>query len=55
MGSNLGINEFYMLMATFTGLSLFGVWGIFLGPLGMVMILEILRQLETYYDENDGK
>lgn len=55
MGSNLGINEFYMLMATFTGLSLFGVWGIFLGPLGMVMILEILRQLEIYYDENDGK
>lgn len=55
MGNNLGINEFYMLMATFTGLSLFGVWGIFLGPLGMVMILEILRQLEAYYDDARGK
>lgn len=51
MGTKLGINEFYMLMATFTGLALFGVWGIFLGPLGMVMILEILKQLEDLYTE----
>ncbi len=51
MGNKLGINEFYMLMATFTGLALFGVWGIFLGPLGMVMILEILKQLEDLYAE----
>ncbi len=49
MGDKLGINEFYMLMATFIGISLFGVWGIFLGPLGMIMILEILRQMEDLY------
>ena len=47
MGEKLGINEFYMLMATFTGLALFGVSGIFLGPAGMVMIIEILKQLEA--------
>ena len=50
MGDKLGINEFYMLMATFIGLALFGVSGIFLGPLGMVMILEILKQLEGLYE-----
>lgn len=47
MGDKLGINEFYMLMATFIGLALFGFSGIFLGPLGMVMILEILKQIEN--------
>lgn len=46
MGDKLGINEFYMLMATFIGIALFGVSGILLGPLGMVMILEILKQME---------
>lgn len=49
MGDKLGINEFYMLMATFIGIALFGVWGIFLGPLGMIMILEVLRQMEDLY------
>jgi len=53
MGDKLGINEFYMLMATFIGISLFGVWGIILGPLGMVMILEILSQVEELYDDPD--
>lgn len=50
MGDRLGINEFYMLMATFIGIALFGIYGIFLGPLGMVMILEILRQMEDLYE-----
>jgi len=52
MGDKLGINEFYMLMATFIGIALFGVWGIFLGPLGMIMILEILKQMEDLYRED---
>lgn len=43
MGDGLGINPFFMLMATFVGLSLFGLWGILLGPLGLVIILEILH------------
>lgn len=51
MGDKLGINEFYMLMATFIGIALFGVWGIFLGPLGMIMILEILNQMEDLYGD----
>ena len=45
MGRGLGINEFYMLMATFVGMSLFGIWGIILGPLGLILIIEILSQL----------
>lgn len=43
MGDKLGINEFYMLMTTFVGLALFGVWGIFLGPLWLIMTMEILK------------
>ncbi len=54
MGDKLGINEFYMLMATFIGITLFGVWGIFLGPLGMIMILEILKQMEDLYLEDNS-
>jgi len=46
MGSKLGINEFYILMATFVGLTLFGLWGIILGPLGLILIIEILNQID---------
>lgn len=45
MGTGLGINEFYMLMATFIGMNLFGIWGIILGPLGLILVLEILYQI----------
>lgn len=48
MGCQLGVNEFYMLMATFVGIKLFGFFGIILGPLGLILILEILRMLSTY-------
>lgn len=45
MGNRLNIHPFYMLMATVIGVQLFGFWGIFTGPLGLVMIREILRQI----------
>lgn len=41
MGNSLGINEFYMLMATFAGINLFGISGIILGPLGVILVMEI--------------
>ena len=49
MGSSMGVNEFYMLAATFIGMNLFGLWGIILGPVGLVLILELLRQLKERY------
>lgn len=45
MGNRLNIHPFYMLMATVIGVQLFGFWGIFTGPLGLVMIREILKQV----------
>ena len=49
MGNSMGVNEFYMLAATFIGMNLFGLWGIILGPVGLVLILELLRQLKERY------
>jgi len=45
MGNSLGINEFYMLMATFAGIGLFGIPGIILGPAGVILVIEILKQI----------
>lgn len=49
MGSRLGINEFYMLAVTFIGMKLFGISGIILGPVGLILILEILTQMKKRY------
>lgn len=46
MGTKLNIHPFYMLMATVIGVQLFGFWGIFTGPLALVMIREILEQIQ---------
>lgn len=46
MGHKLNIHPFYMLMATVIGVQLFGFWGIFTGPLGLVVIREVLEQIE---------
>ena len=43
MGNRFDINPFYMIMATFIGMELFGLLGIILGPLAVVMIREILH------------
>lgn len=50
MGSRLGINEFYMMAVTFIGMKLFGISGIILGPVGLILILEILSQLKKRYN-----
>lgn len=49
MGSRLGINEFYMMAVTFIGMKLFGISGIILGPVGLILILELLSQLKKRY------
>jgi predicted PurR-regulated permease PerM len=48
MGHKLDIHPFYMLMATVIGVQLFGFWGIFTGPLALVIIREILEQMDTW-------
>lgn len=42
LGKGMGLNPFFMIAAIFTGIELFGVTGIFLGPLAIVLIQAIL-------------
>lgn len=42
LGKGLGLSPFFMLAAIFIGIKLFGVTGIFLGPLAVVLIRAIL-------------
>lgn len=42
LGKGMGMNPFFMLAAIFVGVKLFGVTGIFLGPLAIVLIQVIL-------------
>ena len=43
MGNHLGLPSFVMLMAAFIGWKLFGLAGFFLGPIGLLLILEFTR------------
>ena len=42
MGTQLGITGLETLIAIYVGLSLFGVWGMLLGPAGYLVIREIM-------------
>lgn len=42
LGKGMGLNPFFMIAAIFIGIELFGVTGIFLGPLAIVLIQAIL-------------
>lgn len=45
MGSNMGLLPFFMTAALYGGVCLFGVWGILLGPFGVVLIRSIYEQI----------
>ena len=42
LGKGLGLSPFFMLAAIFIGIQIFGVTGIFLGPLAIVLVRAIL-------------
>lgn len=44
MGQRIGVSSLEMLIAMFLGLELFGISGLFLGPLGYILIKEVLRK-----------
>ena len=44
MGRGNGIRPFYMLICIYLGLRLFGIWGVFLGPLGVSLIRGIYAE-----------
>lgn len=45
IGNNLGLLPFFMTAAIYIGVCLFGVWGIFLGPFGVILIRSIYSLL----------
>ncbi len=45
MGKALGITSLEMMIAMYAGLKLFGLWGLFLGPIGWILIKEIDKTL----------
>lgn len=44
MGNNMGLLPFFMTAALYIGVCLFGVWGILLGPFGVILIRAIYEQ-----------
>ena len=38
LGNRIGIPPLYTLMAVYVGVELFGLWGVILGPFGLVII-----------------
>ena len=42
LGNRIGIPPLYTLMAVYVGVELFGVWGVILGPFGLVIIRAVL-------------
>lgn len=61
IGAKVGIYPVAILIAVYAGLKLFGLGGIFLGPIGLVMIQQVYRAYIRYidgtsemaYDENN--
>lgn len=45
MGNNMGLLPFFMTAAIYVGVCLFGVWGIFLGPFGVILVRSIYSML----------
>jgi predicted PurR-regulated permease PerM len=45
MGNNMGLLPFFMMAALYVGVCLFGVWGIFLGPFGVILIRAVYQEI----------
>lgn len=55
IGAKVGIYPVGVLVAVYGGVKLFGIGGIFLGPIAMVMIQQIYRVYLRYVDETSQK
>lgn len=46
MGDQVGLSPLETLMSMYVGLELFGIWGFFLGPVGLLLIEDLVKELE---------
>lgn len=46
IGNRVGVRPIFIIMASFIGIKLFGLGGVFLGPIGLVMIKVTLESLD---------
>ncbi len=44
MGKQNGLRPFYMFVCIYLGMKLFGLWGVFLGPLGVALIQGVYQE-----------
>lgn len=52
IGNRIGIRPLYTLMSMYVGLKLFGIAGFILGPIGLILIIAILKSIND--KESDG-
>lgn len=45
LGEHIGINSIYMLMSIYVGIKIFSIAGFILGPLGLIVIITIIKSL----------
>lgn len=56
LGNRIGIPPLYTLMAVYVGVELFGIFGVILGPFGLVIIRAVLEENEVCEGEKgEGK
>lgn len=44
MGAKIGLRPFYMLACIYFGVRLFGIWGVFLGPLAVSLVMAVNKE-----------
>lgn len=54
IGKRIGVAPVLMLLSVYAGVKLFGVGGIIKGPFALVVIMEILKVLNTENNKQDG-
>ena len=50
VGAKLGVYPFVMVVVVYAGLYLYGPAGVFLGPVTLLMVMEITREI---YNKNE--
>lgn len=58
MGNHMGIPPLYSLITVFLGLKLFGIWGVILGPMSLILIQTVMREykltISTEYEKKEN-